>query len=117
MTAIPYEASVSPWGAILLAATYERCVTNLNNDGVTEPLNLRFAGWLAGCWRYDGPPEPVWPPQAISSTHNGFQAMRWYTRGDTVYGYVAGVRGCYTVPATGSIGLPPGLRGAWPPPL
>jgi hypothetical protein len=101
MTATSHEAAVSPWSAVLLAATYERCVSGIANDGVAEPLNLRFAGWLAGCWRYDGPLEPVWPPQAISTTRRGFQAMRWYARGDTVYGYTTGARGCYAVPAAG----------------
>ncbi|MEA2526049.1 MAG: hypothetical protein QOF33_3563 [Thermomicrobiales bacterium] len=86
------------WPAALLAATYQRCVTDVAAAEYSDPPNLRFAGWLAGHWSYGGQPEPIFPPDAVSVNHHGVQTMRWYAVDGTVHGYPPGTKGHYVVP-------------------
>jgi hypothetical protein len=81
-----------------MAAAYDRCLAASDADGVADVASLRFAAWLADWWRPDGPPEPPWPPDAVSTDGCGIERARWYADAWAVRGDVPGARGSYLVP-------------------
>jgi hypothetical protein len=96
--AVTEDAFSRRWRAALLAATYERCLNEVDSTEISDPAHRRFTGWLASHWTYQCPPEPYWSPDAISLTRHGAHMMRWYVVDDAVIGYAPGAKGHYAVP-------------------
>ena len=95
-----------------LAPGYERYATAFNDHYGTGYWRTELAivriymAWIESFWCDDGPLEPSAEADAISGG-GGSPLVRWYDSGPAILGYLAGVEGCYNVPA---VEAPPAIE-------
>jgi hypothetical protein len=92
-----------------IALTYDR-VVSAHWRGETDTATALDA-WFQAHWSEQAPPEPDAPPEGTSVLGDSGAGIRWYTRNETVVGYISRrPDGCYRVPLREAV---PPLQDSW----